>query len=242
MNDKNVIINGELFVKNGPHIFNAEESLYDLREDIHNLEYETSLENASLSSLNKLDALSELNDQFSSLDGQLDYSGADSFWQIVTNGEVYELRQVVQYSFETPMVLTYHSLEELKKDFTSLRDFLSIAKFVGQAFYRTKPVLSGTGKDDTSFIPLGLPDIDCEYILLYATQELFLVEQIPSPSESKMNIEPRLILINSRYTLDGNYKFYGVVHKKYQDKKLLYQEILKQIRLDKQKGKTKWNR
>ena len=239
MDDNTALINGELFVKNGPQIFNSDIILQDLREDIYDLEFETSSENASVSSFEKLDALNELNDQFSTLDGELDYSGADSFWQIITNGEVYELRQIVQYSFETPMVITYHSLEELKKDFTSLREFLSIAKYVGQAFYRTKPVLTGTGKDDTSFIPSGIPNLDREYILLYATKELFLVEEIPSPSESKMNFEPRLKLINSRYTLDGNYKFFGEVQNKYQDKNLLYQDILKQIILDKQNGKTK---
>ena len=60
-------------------------------------------------------------------------------------------------------------------------------------------------------------------IVLYCMQDLFLVKSID------IGLGERYKLINSRYTLDGNYEFFGPVYEEYRDKDKVYAEILQQV-------------
>lgn len=229
------VVNGELFVKNHPDVFNADKSLTGVRDKIHDLEFETSKENPDLSVMSTLEDYQKLNDRFTDYDGKLDYSNMDKFWQLVTNGKEYELRVVSKYSFEMKSgnaIRHYNSLDDLRKDFTSLREFLDKSTFVGREFKRTKPIINEiTGKFDKSY----MHDIgDNKEIVLYATQELFLVRSFDEILGNKYE------LINSKYVQDGNYEFFGPIYDEYKDKTFVYQEIMKQLNLieeDKRKSK-----
>ena len=65
--------------------------------------------------------------------------------------------------------------------------------------------------------------IKTRYIVLYATQDLFLIRRIDKYTGDKYT------LINSLYTLDGNYEFFGQVYREYKDITKVYYEILEQV-------------
>ena len=63
-----------------------------------------------------------------------------------------------------------------------------------------------------------------KYIVLYAMQDLFLIRVVDDPLTSD-----RYELINSKYTIDGNYKFIGKTYSEYKDKQKVYTEIFEQL-------------
>ena len=66
-------------------------------------------------------------------------------------------------------------------------------------------------------------------------QDLFLIRVIDDPF-----IKDRYELVNSKYTLDGNYKFIGKVYSEYKDKTKVYKEIYEELRENnKKRRKTK---
>lgn len=69
----------------------------------------------------------------------------------------------------------------------------------------------------------NLGNIETKYIVLYATQELFLIKR------KDRILGEEYALINSRYTLDGNYEFFGPVYGEYRDTNKVYTEILEQV-------------
>lgn len=125
---------------------------------------------------------------------------------------------------------SYSSFDELNKNFIRLSDFLKIAKFVGREFKRNKPIKDYAGEDDNSF--RQIIDNRTKYIVLYATQELFLIKRVDKYRD-------KYALINSRYTLDGNYEFFGPVYEEYRDTKKVYSEIFNQVseQMKKNKGR-----
>ncbi len=217
--ENNNIICGDVYLKRGPEIFNPDSSLDD---QINELEFETSKENPDFGLFDHLERFKLIRD----IAGQLDYSGTHSFWKVFTDGETFEM-----VNCEVPYLKrSYSSLNELNKNFIRLSDFLKIAKFVGREFKRNKPIKDYAGLDDNSF--RQTKDNRTKYIVLYATKELFLIKRID-------NLSDEYALINSRYTLDGNYEFFGPVYEEYRDTKKVYSEIFNQVseQMKKNKGR-----
>ena len=113
-------------------------------------------------------------------------------------------------------VKTYKNKKSLDKNFIKLSIFLEKATFIGREFVRTKPPKDS---EDYSYMKLE----GYRYIALYCMQDLFLIKYIAP------GLGERYKLINSIYTLDGNYEFFGPVHEEYRDKNKVYSEILAQI-------------
>lgn len=72
-----------------------------------------------------------------------------------------------------------------------------------------------------------------DYIVLYATRDLFLIKRI-----NNIFVKEKYDLIDSRYTLYGNYEFFGPVYEEYKDTNKVYKEILEQVNgYNKRKGR-----
>lgn len=217
MNDINIFVSGEIYLKKGPEPFNASQMLSTIYDKIDDCNFELSKEDSDLSYAWELDACEKIKDKFEAVDGEMDYSYCDNFWQaFINNGKI-----VLRCCYERNVSRVFNSVQELEMNFVKLSDFLNNATFVGRKFKRTKPIVSTSGGDDLSFMSV---DDNYYYIVLYAMQDLFLVEFC-----SSLFHKNEYRLINSRYTLDGNYEFYGQEHLSYADKDLVYQEILEQL-------------
>ncbi len=217
MNNINFFVSGEIYLRKGPELFNASQTLSTIYDKIDDCNFELSKENPDLSYARKLDAYEEAKDKFEAVDGELDYSYCDKFWQaFMNNGKI-----VLRCCDKRNVSRVFNSVQELEMDFVKLSDFLNNATFVGRKFKRTKPIVSTLGGNDLSFMSV---DDDYYYIVLYAMQDLFLVKFC-----SSLFHKNEYRLINSRYTLDGNYEFYEQEHLSYADKDLVYQEILEQL-------------
>lgn len=217
--ENNIIINGDIYLKRGPEIFNPDSSLDD---EINELEFETSKEIPDFELFDYLEKFKSIR----GMAGQQDYWGTDSFWKMFTDGETFEMLECRQPYLKK----SYSSFDELNKNFIRLSDFLKIAKFVGREFKRNKPIKDYAGEDDNRYCLLK--NDGTKYVVLYATQELFLIKWIN-------NLFDEYALIKSRYTSDGNYEFFGPVHEEYRDTKKVYSEIFNQVseQMKKNKGR-----
>ena len=134
-----------------------------------------------------------------------------------------------------PLIKDYNSVEEMNKDFIKLTEFLKKSTYVGMEFVRTKPIVTYDNKFDRSFMKINPLLEEEKHIVLYAMQDLFLIRVIDDPF-----IKDRYELVNSKYTLDGNYKFIGKVYSEYKDKTKVYKEIYEELRENnKKRRKTK---
>lgn len=224
MQDKNInfVINGEIYLKRGPEIFDSNAAISKIDAEIKEIEFDMSKENPDFSRASQISDLQDLKDQVQSFRGQLDYSGTNSFWQIFTaDGQSYIMFECQKFDIAQK---EYNSIRELNKHFIKLSDFFKESTFVGKEFKRTKPIKLKDGRNDRSYMHdfKGHPQI----IILYATKDLFLARRI---EKSKIFGEDSYILINSRYTLDGNYEFFGPEYIEYRDKDKVYREILKEV-------------
>jgi len=227
-NNLDFIMLGEIYLKKGPEIFDAEKHLEEISDEISDIEFDMSKENPDFSGAKKLEQYKSLKNIIKNLEGKTDYSGTDSFWQISSiNDSKIEIKECRTMTGD---VRTYKNIKVLQRDFIKLSDFLSKATFVGREFKRTTPIKTSTGKIDKSYIPFSNGP---RYIVLYATQDLFLIKRIDSYGEEKYS------LINSRYTLDGKYEFFGPVHEQYKDKIKVYRDIVTQIEEDNKKYRRK---
>lgn len=210
------VINGEIFLKNGPQTF----QIKPIQDKIDDLNYLIATEPIKPIWLKQLQEYEELYAKFVKYNNKIDYSGTTNFWQLEVSSGKFIMRQ--RRSLENMMSYEqeYQTIEELKRDFTPLRDFLNIAKFIGREFKRTAPTTTIDGKEDKSYMNLFSNSDKC--IVLYACQDLFLARYEGWPDSSYR-------LINSRYTLDGKYQFFGPIKKEYEDKTRIYKEILEQI-------------
>lgn len=148
------------------------------------------------------------------------YAGTESFWQLSATNDKLIILNRCDKMFQSKRV--YSSIERIKNDFIKLSDFLEKAIFVGRKFKRIKPTKDSGGEQDDSYI-LYDKKFSSQYIVLYATQDLFLIKRIDRI------LGEEYALINSRYTLDGNYEFFGPVYEEYRDRNKVYREILEQI-------------
>lgn len=208
------VMNGELYLKRGPEVFKSDEWLDYYDDIITDIEFDASKENPDFSKYHQLDRYQDLKDTVISLDGELDYSGTNSFWQLFTNDGI-DLK-LIKCEYIPKEVKTYKNKKSLDKNFIKLSIFLEKATFIGRQFVRTKPTKDS---EDYSYMKLE----GYRYIALYCMQDLFLIKYIAP------GLGERYALMNSMFTLDGNYEFFGPVHEEYRDKNKVYSEILAQI-------------
>lgn len=231
MQNKNInfVINGELYLKRGPEIYDPSVQISKIDDEIKEIEFDMSKENPDFSRASQLESYQNLKDRAQSLKGQLDYSGTNSFWQVFTaDGQNYTMRECQKFDITQK---DYNSIRELNKYFIKLSDFFKESTFVGREFKRTKPIKLSDGRSDRSYM-LDFKTLP-QTIVLYATKDIFLARRI---EKLKLYGEDSYILINSRYTLDGNYEFFGPEYVGYRDKDKVYKEILEQVS-DYNKGK-----
>lgn len=81
------IINGELYLKRGPEIFDPSSSkLNELSNKISDIELDISKENPDFSKLPMLEKYKDIKNKLESVRGQQDYTGTRSFWQFIYYG------------------------------------------------------------------------------------------------------------------------------------------------------------
>ncbi len=230
----NIIYNGEIYLKKGPEIINPRNSIeyQELEDTIADIEFELSKENPDLSKAEYLEPLQAYKSILDSQENIINYSGTNNFWELYTS----DGKHIAMRSNELhPLIKDYNGIEEINKDFIKLTDFLKKSTYVGREFIRTKPIITCDNKHDRSFMKIN-PILEKEkHIVLYAMQDLFLIRVIDDPF-----IKPRYELVNSKYTLDGNYKFIGEVYSEYKDKAKVYREIYEELKENnKKKRRTK---
>lgn len=227
----NIIYNGEIYLKRGPEIIDPRTSFeyQKLEEIISDIKFDASKENPDTSKLGYLDQLEEYKSFLDTQKTITNYLGTNTFWQLYT----IDGKHIIMKNNEPhPLIRDYNKLEELSKDFIKLSDFLNISTFVGRQFIRTSHRLTLNGKIDKSFMPSNNIFINEKYIVLYAMQDLFLIRVVDDPLTSD-----RYELINSKYTIDGNYKFIGKTYSEYKDKQKVYTEIFEQLTGNQKKKK-----
>ena len=119
----------------------------------------------------------------------------------------------------------YNGIEEMKRIYMKLSEFLNESSFIGKEFVRTIPIRMN-GMLDTSYTsPLKEKNI-----VIYAKNDLFLA--VKRKIEQDKLIE-RYTLINSNYIKDRNYEFYGNIYPEYKDKNKVYKLIRRQLEKEK---------
>ncbi len=202
-------INGEIYLKKGPTVFNQKHNLNDKLDELN---FELSKGNPDLSLFETLKFYEELKEEVQGKEDVIDYSGTEFFWQAFNDNN----GVLVTCAMASYLDKIYKSIDEMERDFIKLSDFLDKATFVGRKFRRTKPALLPSGVSAKMY----MNETDERYhIVLYAMQDLFLVKKY-----SKFGEEYQLI--NSQCTMDGNYEFYGKVFDQFADKDMVYREIL----------------
>lgn len=215
-----VLILGELYLMRGPHIYDGDDDISYFDDLTTDIEFDASKEKPNFRMLPYLDMFKKNRDALLDMNGKLSWTGTDSFWQLTSADDTgLKLTMCENLLDWDRREKTYKSINKLNKDFIKLSQFLSKATFVGRQFRRTKPIKDYIGCDNTSY----MSGVDI-YIVLYCTQDLFLVKSInPILGHESYG------LINSQYTLDGNYEFLGPVYEEYRDKEQVYYEILQQV-------------
>ena len=205
-------INGEIYLKKGPIVFNQ---YHNLNDKIDDLKFVLSKGNPDLSLFETLEFYEELKEEVWRKDDVIDYSGTEFFWQAFNDNK----GVLVTCAMASSLDKIYKSIDEMERDFIKLSDFLDKATFVGRKFRRTKPIVFQAGKVAKMYMS---ETGEYYHVVLYAMQDLFLVKKY-----SKIGEEYQLI--NSQCTMDGNYEFYGEVFNQYADKDMVYREILEQV-------------
>ena len=221
MEDKytDYVIIGEIYLKMGPEVFMTSQKIEKISDVISDIEFDISKENPDFSRFNLLEKYKELEEMIKQSEGKIDYSGTSEFWQ-VTNVEN-NIISLEECNVGPPVIKKYVNINKLRQNYVKLSHFLEKATFVGREFKRTTHILSNSGRKDMSYMFTRGRE---KYVVLYATKDLFLIKITLYDGTEKYK------LINSRYTLDGNYEFYGPVYEEYRDKNKVYQEIFTQIK------------
>ena len=209
-----VLINGDIYIKNGPDIFHIDEALQDY---IHDLEFESSKENAPDFYAETLERFKE----FEQAEGDVDYSYTGDFWVSIINNNSIEL--IYQDPF-SDIRKTFSSKQELEKSFTRLVDFLDKAKYIGRYFKRTSPINDGDHHD------FGYTKEDNQVFGLYILGNRLLIKE-------NLFGEYVYAFVSPRYLEDGNYTFYGEQDNSYNDKVAIYKAIHHQIVIKNEKMK-----
>lgn len=141
-----------------------------------------------------------------------DWTGCNNFW---TSKEVENGIMMVEHTLTgTRSKKGFKSKEELEKEFISIESFLETGNFIGRFFRRTKNIF----EEDKEYLP-----INHSIFALYEKEGTILaVKQVDE--KTVFDIIPK------RYTLDGNYEYYGEQKVSYDNKKAINKEIVKHLK------------
>lgn len=140
----------------------------------------------------------------------VDWSGCDSFWTLEQEKNKITM---VEHPLKREGIKKEYTEEEMGKEFIKLTDFLSTGEYIGKYFRRT--IL--TREEDREYLP-----VNHDVFALYKNEDILLVAK-------RNNGKPIITIIDKRFTLDGNYEFYGVEKNSYDDKSNVKKEIIKQL-------------
>lgn len=213
-----IIYNGEIYLKKGPEIYNPSADIKEIDEKIEELQ-KLFTEDPNLFTLGVIELSKSVKSSLEKERGKLDYSGTDTFWRLYTNDGI---NLLMKNNFQERK---YNGVEEMKRIYMKLSEFLNESSFIGKEFVRTTPIRMN-GMTDTSYTsPLKEKNI-----VLYANNDLFLA--VKRKIEQDKLLE-RYILINSNYIKDRNYEFYGNIYSEYKDKTKVYKLIRRQLEKEK---------
>lgn len=140
----------------------------------------------------------------------VDWTGCDSFWTLEQEKNRITM---VEHPLKREGKRKEYTKEEINNDFIKLTDFLSTGEYIGKYFRRT--IL--TREEDREYLP-----VNHDVFALYKNEDILLVAK-------RNNGKPIITIIDKRFTLDGNYEFYGVEKNSYDDKSNVKKEIIKQL-------------
>lgn len=227
---KEFFMNGEVYVRNGADTYRSRKALQEVERIILKLEKEQEQDEYNELVDLELEEYIMIRDRLKEQGMILDSRYIDEFYVLKTNGVNFELESSTNHLKEADY-RTYNSKKMLDNEFTSLIDFLNKATFVGRKFRRLKPI-EVEGIKDYSYTDIQLK-LDGEVIVLFAMQDLFLVKDMSYIFKEKYE------LISSKYLLDCNYEFYGNKYIEYNNKALIYKEVVKQLKKEKVKKRIK---
>lgn len=213
-----IIYNGEIYLKKGPEIYNPSADIKEIDEKIEELQ-KLFTEDPNLFTLGVIELSKSVKSSLEKERGKLDYSGTDTFWRLYTNDGI---NLLMKNNFQERK---YNGVEEMKRIYMKLSEFLNESSFIGKEFVRTAPIRKN-GMLDTSYTsPLKEKNI-----VLYAKNDLFLA--VKRKIEQDKLIES-YTLINSNYIKDRNYEFHGNIYSEYKDKNKVYKLIRRQLKKEK---------
>lgn len=213
-----IIYNGEIYLKKGPEIYNPSADIKEIDEKIEELQ-KLFTEDPNLFTLGVIELSKSVKSSLENERGKLDYSGTDTFWRLYTNDGI---NLLMRNAFQERK---YNGVEEMKRIYMKLSEFLNESSFIGKEFVRTTPIRKNGMLDTRYTSPLKEKNI-----VLYAKNDLFLA--VKRKIEQDKLIE-RYILINSNYIKDRNYEFYGNIYPEYKDKTKVYKLIRRQLEKEK---------
>ena len=196
-----VCINGQLFVKVKPDIFQV--PLSD--------QFDFQIFRMTTGDFKGKDDITNLFNKLMNKTGSDDYSGMCDFWSYIYHNGKTTLVNTGYYDMLEPMTKSYDNEETMNEYFISLADFLKDAEYVGRHFRRTKQL----GKYNI----LSYRSDDIEPLLLYRKDNIMLVLYEDSMYE----------MLSPVHSKDGNYEIYGEINDSYRDKQKIYMDILKQV-------------
>ena len=141
-----------------------------------------------------------------------DWTGCNNFW---TSKEAENGIIMIEHTLTgTRSKKGFKSKEELEKEFISIESFLEKGNFIGRFFRRTKNI----SDEDKEYLP-----VHHSIFALYEKEGTILaVKQVDE--KTVFDIIPK------RYTLDGNYEYYGEQKVSYDNKIIINKEIVKHLK------------
>ena len=138
-----IIYNGEIYLKKGPEIYNPSADIKEIDEKIEELQ-KLFTEDPNLFTLGIIELSKSVKSSLEKERGKLDYSGTDTFWRLYTNDGI---NLLMKNNFQERK---YNGVEEMKRIYMKLSEFLNESSFIGKEFVRTAPIRKN-GMLDTSY-------------------------------------------------------------------------------------------
>ena len=229
------VMTGDIYIKRGPFVYTVSEKDKQFYEELldpkHDDDFKNYLKDATGHESSE-QVVAGVKDMFRSFVrdiGTKDYYGCKDFWISTINDGIFpkngndkcitlEFADVVQGGIASK---AFSSMDELNKEFISLRSFLQQGEYVGKNFKRTKPLNGICFYMQNEF---SIPECD-DILALYRYGDILLVYG----RDGFNTIKPEYSLISAEFLEDGNYSFYGKKNKEYYDQEAVYEAVKKQV-------------
>ena len=132
-----IIYNGEIYLKKGPEIYNPSADIKEIDEKIEELQ-KLFTEDPNLFTLGIIELSKSVKSSLEKERGKLDYSGTDTFWRLYTNDGI---NLLMKNNFQERK---YNGVEEMKRIYMKLSEFLNESSFIGKEFVTLEEVTNGS--------------------------------------------------------------------------------------------------